>query len=73
MADSAIHTVPRNTGWAVVREGQEQAISLHPRKAEAERAGRDVARRGHLRHVIHKRDGAVQEIHTYPPQRSLRV
>jgi hypothetical protein len=66
MSRGDVHTVPRERGqWAVEREGQDQAISLHDDKAAAESAGRDVARRDRVEHLIHRTDGTIGERNTY--------
>jgi hypothetical protein len=70
MTKGDIHTVPREDGWANEREGQDRAISKHPTKSDAEKAGRDVARRDKVEHIIHKQDGKIGERNTYRPKDS---
>ncbi len=41
-----VHVEPRESGWAVIREGNERATSLHQTQAEAAMEGRDVAHKG---------------------------
>ncbi len=57
--------------WAVEVEGG-RARSTHATKAEAERAGREVARRNKSELLIHRRDGKITERNTYgrDPRRS---
>lgn len=59
------HVVPRERGWAVICEGAERAASLHDTKAEAVRAGRDLARTHESELVIHGQDGAIQDSDSY--------
>ncbi len=73
MADKKpIHTVPRDDGWANVREGSNRAISKADTKAEAQAAGRARARVDQVEHVIHKKDGTIGEKNSYgnDPRRS---
>ncbi len=67
MSKGDIHTVPSGDGWANEREGQDRAISKHPTKDEAEKAGREVARGDKVEHLIHNKDGTISERHTYKP------
>jgi uncharacterized protein (TIGR02271 family) len=62
---SSVHVEPRESGWAVVREGRERAISVHPTQAEAAKAGRDIARRGKTEFFLHAQDGRVREHRNY--------
>ena len=46
MADKpSVHVEHRESGWAVVREGNERATSVYPTQAEAAKEGREIARR----------------------------
>jgi ketosteroid isomerase-like protein len=69
-----VHVVHRaNQGkWVVEIEGTGRAKSSHATKAEAERAGRDVARQNKSELLIHRRDGRITERNTYgrDPRRS---
>ena len=40
----SVHVVPRESGWAVMREGSERATSVHPTQAEAAKEAREIAR-----------------------------
>ncbi len=42
--NSDYHVLPQQGQWAVKREGADRASSLHPTQAEAEKAGRTLAR-----------------------------
>ena len=64
--ETVYHVVPREEGWAVTKEGSEQATSLHDTKKEAVEAGRDVAKRHEpSRLIVHKQDRSVQEAFAY--------
>ena len=67
VAGSTVYLVlPGESGWVVQREGNTRATSAHPTKAEAVRAGRDLARdHAPSRLVVHKQDGSVQDEFTY--------
>jgi len=66
MASKApVHVQPREDGWAVIREGNERATSLHPIQAEAEMEGREIARRDETAFFLHARDGSVREQISY--------
>lgn len=61
-----VHVTPRGgDGWAVVREGSERASSLHRTQAEAERTGREAARREGTEFFLHGRDGRIRERDSY--------
>jgi excisionase family DNA binding protein len=61
----AVHTEPREDGWANVIVGNTLAPSVHTTKAEAEAQGREIALRKCLVHVVHRRDGSVGTKHRY--------
>jgi hypothetical protein len=66
MAGTPIHTVPTDDdGWAVEREGSDRPVSTHRTKAEAEEAGRQLARQDAVEHIIHERDGTIGERNSY--------
>lgn len=62
---SPVHVEPRESGWVVVREGNERATSVHPTQAEAAEEGREVARRDATEFFLHAQDGRVREHHSY--------
>jgi uncharacterized protein (TIGR02271 family) len=69
MADkSSVHVEPRESGWAVVREGSERATSLHQTQAEAAKEGRNIARREKTEFFLHARDGRIREHNSYEEQ-----
>ena len=60
-----VHVVPRGDRWAVDREGSQRATSLHDTQAEAERAGRPLARADEIEFFLHGRDGQIRERDSY--------
>ena len=60
-----VHVLPRDDGWAVVREGREQATSVHPTQAEAARVGREIAREDGTEFLLHAKDGRVRDRSDY--------
>jgi pyruvate/2-oxoglutarate dehydrogenase complex dihydrolipoamide acyltransferase (E2) component len=62
---SPVHVEPRQKGWAVVREGNERATSVHPTQAEAAKEGRDIARRDGTEFFLHAQDGRIREHNSY--------
>ncbi len=64
--DTVYHVAPHDDGWAVTREGAEQASSVHGTKKEALAAGRDLARsQAPSELIVHKMDRSVQETFAY--------
>ena len=76
-AEEARHVRARQDGWAVVREGNERATSVHPTQAEAANEGRDIARKEETEFFLHARDGRVREHNSYvkdePPLQRAEV
>ncbi len=60
-----VHIVPRDDGWAVKKEGNDRASSVHPTQREAIDAGRDAARREASELLIHGQDGRIRERDSY--------
>lgn len=59
-----VHTVPgRIPGW--INEMAGRVLSHHPTRAEAVAAGRRYAKRLHVEHTIHKRDGVIAAKNSY--------
>lgn len=67
MVDSKkpVHAVPHDDGWAVRREGNQRVSSTYSTQAEAEQAGRDIARRDQTEFFLHRRDGTVRQRDSY--------
>lgn len=62
---SSVHITPREDGWAVIREGSKRASSVHDTKREAEKAGREAARRDKTELYVHNRQGQIRERDSY--------
>src|SRR5215207_11247055 len=62
---SSVHVLPRDGGWAVVREGNERATSVHPTQAEAAKAGQEIARKDRTAFLLHAKDGRVRDRRDY--------
>ena len=60
-----VHVTPRGDRWAVVREGSERASSLHDTQAQAEKKGRETARRDKTEFYLHDRQGQIRERDSY--------
>jgi uncharacterized protein (TIGR02271 family) len=61
----AVHIEFRGEGWAVVREGNKRATSIHPTQSEAAESGRDLARRDKSEFFLHAQDGQIREHRDY--------
>ncbi len=62
---AAIHTAKADAGWEVQQEGRTEPIAAFPTKAEAQAAGREVAKEAGTDHIVHKADGTVGEERHY--------
>jgi uncharacterized protein (TIGR02271 family) len=60
-----VHVEPRDNDWTVVREGSKRATSVHPTQSEAEKVGRELARRDETEFFLHAQDGRVREHRNY--------
>jgi hypothetical protein len=60
-----IHTVPSGDRWAVKREGTKTPLSTHRTKTAAEEQGIKTAKKDQVDHVIHGRDGRIQDSDSY--------
>lgn len=61
MAKKNVHVVKSGDGWAVKKEGNERASSVHPTQRQAIDAGRDAAKVERSELVIHGRDGKIRD------------
>lgn len=59
MPKKPIHVMREPSGWAVEREGARQPLSVHRTQSEAERAGRELAKRNKTEFVLHGRTGDI--------------
>jgi hypothetical protein len=60
-----VHVTPRDDGWAVMREGNQRASSVHPTQKEAEKVGRQAARKDQTEFFLHNRQGAIRQRDSY--------
>lgn len=65
MSKKNIHTVPSGKKWAVKKEGLEQPLSVHLTKVTAQEKGAALAKKLKVEHVIHGRDGRIQDKDSY--------
>lgn len=68
-----IHTVPHGDGWANRVEGASRVSNTAPTKAEAQAKGREMAIERNAEHLVHGKDGAIQQRNTYPKSRDPRT
>ena len=60
-----VHVTPRGDKWAVVREGSDRASSLHDTQEQAEKKGRETARRDKTEFYLHNQQGQIRERDSY--------
>jgi hypothetical protein len=60
-----IHVVPHKQGWAVKKEGNERASVILGTKKEAEKEGRQMAKRMEAELIIHTKDGEIQNSNSF--------
>ncbi len=60
-----VHVTPRGNKWAVMREGSERASSLHDTQEQAEKKGRETARRDKTEFYLHNQQGQIRERDSY--------
>lgn len=60
-----VHVTPKGDQWAVIREGSNRASSLHDTQAEAEKKGKETARRDKTEFHLHDRQGQVRDRSSY--------
>ena len=65
MPKKPVHVTPREDGWAVMREGNERASSVHRTQKEAEKKGRQSARKDKTEFYLHNRQGQIRERDSY--------
>jgi hypothetical protein len=64
MSGTPVHVVRADGEWGVRREGEDM-LSTHPTQAEAEQAGRDLAKAEQAEFVLHNEAGAIRERDSY--------
>jgi len=62
-----IHVVPRDGGWAKIKEGADRAGGLYDTQREAIESARDQAMRERVEVVIHRPDGRIRDSDSYGP------
>ena len=60
-----VHTVPAKDGKGWWNKVDGQVMTRHRRKAEAEAAGRMIAKKLGVEHKIHRGDGVITESNSY--------
>ncbi len=60
-----IHTVPSENGWVVKLAKTEFPLSQHRTKEEAVKTGASLAKSFGVEHVIHGKDGKIQDKDSY--------
>jgi len=60
-----VHVTPRPDGWAVIREGNKKASSVLPNQEQAEKKGRNIARKDKTEFYLHNKQGQVRERDSY--------
>ena len=60
-----VHVTPRDDGWAVIREGNQRASSVHHTQKEAEKVGREAARKDKTEFFLHSRQGQIRKRDSY--------
>ena len=60
MPKKSIHVMREPNGWAVEREGTRKPLSMHRTQLEAERAGRELAKRNKTDFMLHGRAGDIR-------------
>ena len=64
-AAATIHVVPHGDAWAVQKDGRDEPLSTHATQADAEDAGREVARADEVEFQLHGDDGRIRDQHIY--------
>ena len=61
MAKKNVHVVKHDDGWAVKKEGNRRASSVHRTQREAIDSGKEAAKGERAELVIHGRDGKIRD------------
>jgi hypothetical protein len=65
MPKGDVETYHQGDKWHVKVEGNSQPQSTHDTKREASRAGRQLAKKRKVEHIIRKKDGTIGERESY--------
>lgn len=73
-----IHVVPRGSEWAVRRDGNQRATSVHATQADARVAAIRIAKKERTEVIIHGLDGRIRDRDRYgndplPPREPRKV
>lgn len=60
-----LHVVPRESGWAVKREGADRASSMHRTQTAATNQAARVAKRERGEVIIHRPDNVIRDRDSY--------
>lgn len=60
-----VHVTPRADGWAVTREGNKKASAVLPTQEQAEKKGRNIARKDKTEFYLHNKQGQIRERDSY--------
>ena len=61
-----VHTTPHsNGGWQNITEGKSKPSKIFDTKAEAVPAGKSIAENNNVEHVIHGKNGKIQNPNSY--------
>jgi hypothetical protein len=63
-----VHTVHEDGVWKNRVEGGTRASNTSPHRVDAAIAGRQAAKKRHVRHVIHAADGEVESERDFRPR-----
>lgn len=69
MADGDVHTYYEDGLWKNRVEGGHRASNTSPRRVDAVLAGRQIARKRRVGHVVHTPEGEVETERDYRPRR----
>lgn len=65
MTKKNIHTTFKDGEWHSKKEGQDKPLSSHRTKEAAEKASVRQAKKDEVEHVIHGKDGKIQDKDSY--------
>jgi uncharacterized protein DUF2188 len=64
---SPVHVVRRGDKWAVIREGNKKASSVHDSREQAEKRGRSLAHNSGAEFFLHDEQHRVRERESHGP------
>lgn len=65
MSKKNVHVVPHADGWAVKKEGNTRATSVHDTQKDAQKAAIPIAKQERSEVVTHGRDGRIRDSDSY--------